>query len=525
MQRLFSLISCSLVLSLASPAVYAEPDSETDKALYVLTRLGFGPTGNDVQKVAAMGVQHYIDQQLHPERTPLPAALQQQLAALTTLQETPQQLFLEFRQGKMQVKTDKTAGNMDDKKAEKVQLQEPLHEIREAKLLRAIESPNQLQELLVDFWYNHFNVFGDKEIDRVFIGDYENKAIRPYVFGHFRDMLEATAKSPAMLYYLDQWKNVAPGSPMPGKDEAGINENYAREVMELHTLGANGGYTQKDVTELARILTGWGYGNARPRQAGRQPDPQAAALQVQAENHGAFFFDPAHHDNGVKVFLGHKIQPDGQAEGEAALDILASSPITARHISYELAQYFVADEPPAALVTRMTNRWLQTRGDLREVTRTMIESPEFWDPQYRNSKYRTPLQYVVGAVRAAGVGIETDVLLPRLKQMGEMPYDCLTPDGYKSTSDAWLSSGATADRLAFATALGIGNMQLIHPGGTPNGQPANPAGDAQPVPLDAAKIEATLGNEFSPNTLQAIASANPRLQAALVLGSPEMMRR
>ena len=508
-------------------AAGAAPVDDPDQALAVLTRLGFGPTAGDVARVAAMGVPRYLDQQLHPERTPVPALLQQQLAALTTLHETPQQLFLAFRQTKMEGKVDKAAGDMGDKKMMKVQLNEPLREAREAKLLRAIESPNQLEEMLVDFWYNHFNVYGEKEIDRVFIADYENKAIRPFVFDHFRDMLEATAKSPAMLYYLDQWKNVAPVTGQPTvapngkKDAEGINENYAREVMELHTLGVDGGYTQKDVTELARILTGWGYGAAKARQAGRQLDPQ----QVQAENHGVFYFDPAHHDNGTKLFLNHVFQPAGQAEGEAALDMLASSPITAKHVSYELAQYFVADQPPPALVQRMAATWQRTKGDLRAVTRTMIESPELLDPQYRGTKYRTPFQYVAAAVRASGAPVDTDVLLAMLKKMGELPYDCLTPDGYKSTADAWLDSSATATRLNFATALGTGKLQQVHVDRAADGTPDKQVDGGLATPLDAAKIEAAMNNEFSPNSLQAIAAAGPNLQAALVLGSPEMMRR
>ena len=520
------LASASLVCG--PIGVRADPWSgdASEQAYYALTRLGFGPAGNDVQRVAQMGVDNYVDQQLYPEKIPLPANLQAQLDQLMTLTASPRDLFVRDRELAAQRK------DSDDKKVITEELNQPVREAREAKLLRAVESPRQLQEALVDFWYNHFNVYAHKEIDRIFVGQYEEHAIRPFVLGHFRDMLEATAKDPAMLYYLDNWKNVAPGSrPQRGgkKDEEGINENYAREVMELHTLGVDGGYTQSDVTQLARILSGWGFGAGQLRQRGVSGGmfggQQAVRQEVEAENHSVFFFNSDHHDFGDKVFLNRTFHGAGQAEGEAALDMLAYSPVTAKHLSYELAQYFVADDPPASLVNRMTAEWMRTKGDLRAVTRTMLKSQEFWDPQYRGQKYRTPFQYVVGAVRASDAPVDTEVLAGVLSKLGEEPYGCLTPDGYKNTIDAWLNSGATEQRLTFATALGSGKLQLVHVEHDADGAVVKGRDDEKAVPLDAAAIEATLAGNFSPTTLEAVNSADLPLKAAMILGSPEMMRR
>jgi uncharacterized protein (DUF1800 family) len=535
------VLTMCLLPALAWSAPAPQADSERERALFALNRLGFGPSGDDVDRVAQMGVSTYIEQQLHPERIPLPKQLQQQLAALPALNENSLQLYAIFKAVQQARKENKNADDPAVKRQINAQLEEPALQARQAKLLRAIESPRQLEEALVDFWYNHFNVYAGKEIDHVFVGDYEEHSIRPYVFGHFRDMLGATAKSAAMLYYLDQWKDVAPedqgpklkpnGQPVKN-DAEGINENYAREVMELHTLGVNGGYTQGDVTQLAHILTGWGYGGPKlpqPQRGRKLPFSQPTDAQkdeIDTRNHAAFYFNPDKHDNGTKSFLGRTFTAAGQAEGEAALDMLAYSPVTAHHVSYELAQYFVADNPPEALVRRMAATWMRTSGDLREVTRTMIESSEFWDHQYREAKYRTPFQYVTAAIRASGVPVDTDVLLQQLKQMGELPYDCLTPDGYKSTSDAWLNPSATEVRLSFATALGSGKLQQIHMVQKPDGSKDRQDDKSPPVPLDAQRIEATLANDFSPQTAQALAAvADPTMQAAAVLGSPEMMRR
>ena len=519
------LIWVFLGIILFVPLDASAQDVETsERAYYVLTRLGFGPAAGDVQRVTQMGVDNYIDQQLHPETIPMPPSLQKQMDGFTTLFASPVDLFLRDRQLAAQRK------DSDDKKAIEQELNAPVREARDARLLKAIESPRQLQEVLVDFWFNHFNVYAHKDIDRIFVGQYEQQAIRPYVFGHFHDMLMATARHPAMLYYLDQWKNVAPqAKPVaPNKQgkqgEAGINENYAREVMELHTLGANGGYTQQDVTQLARILSGWGFGgNAnkkRPQLGGDSKDT------VEAEKNSVFYFNPDLHDFGEKVFLGRKFAGGvGEKEGEEALALLAYSPVTAKHVSYELAQYFVADEPPQSLVDHMASVWMSTSGDLRAVTEAMIKSPEFWNPLYRGAKYRTPFQYVVAAVRAGGAPMDTEIMAGTLQKMGEEIYGCLTPDGYKNTIDAWLNSSATEERLTFATALGTGKLETMRVERYGKKGATDQKNGDQSVPLDPQQIEATLDNFFSSDTRAAVDSADPKMQAALLLGSPEMMRR
>ncbi len=517
-------------LALAQDEAGSRQDREQIRAYYVLTRLGFGPSGDDVALVTQIGVDNYIQQQLHPEKIPLPEELQQQLAQFRTLGESTTDLFLQDRE----LTRERKEAEAGDKQAIKQQIGEPSREARDARLLRGIESPRQLEETLVDFWFNHFNVFQGKEIDRVFVGAYERDAIRPYVLGRFRDMLEATAKHPAMLYYLDNWKNVAPSAQvsLPGRNgkqkEEGINENYAREVMELHTLGAGGGYTQADVTELARILSGWGFGarNLKPTNAfGGQLTRDQVKQQVEAQNRSAFFFNRDHHDWGQKQFLGQVFPGMGQEEGERALDMLAFSPVTARHLSFELAQYYVSDKPPDSLVNRMSAVWIRTGGDLRQVTAAMIASPEFWDQRYRGDKYRTPLQYLLGAVRASGAPVDVEVLNGALKKMGEEIYGCLTPDGYKNTLDAWLNTAATEARLSFATELGAGKLEQVHIERDASGIPGKTTDGGPPTPLDPRVIETTLDDFFSPATMAAVNAADPKLQAALLLGSPEMMRR
>jgi uncharacterized protein (DUF1800 family) len=329
-------------------------------------------------------------------------------------------------------------------------------------------------------------VFSGKGMDDVWIGNYEQQAIRPFVLGRFRDLLFATTKHPAMLVYLDNALSTAPGSPGARGRQKGLNENFAREVMELHTLGANGGYTQEDVVTLARVLTGWGVNSPNARVF-----PEYAAV-----------FEGARHDYSPKVFLGQPLKSRGKAEGEEALDILAHSPATARHIAFELAQYFVADEPPAGLVERLAARFLETDGNIREVLRTLFASNEFWDS--KGAKYKTPYQFVISAVRAAGVSLgNVRPLLGAMDQLGMPLFGCLTPDGYKNTEDAWLSPDATTRRISFATALVR----------------------SSPGAVDAAHLEAIFGSTLSEGTRAVIKESPEALRAALILGSPDFMRR
>ena len=363
--------------------------------------------------------------------------------------------------------------------------------------MQAIESPRQLQEVMVDFWYNHFNVYAQKGLDHLWVGDYEREAIRPYVLGRFRDLLEATAKHPAMLFYLDNWQNMSPNNLMDrrGKRSRGINENYARELMELHTLGVNGGYSQDDVIALAHILTGWGF-RGRPR----------GSNEVSYE----FYFNDRRHDHSDKVLLGQAIEGNGEQEVEEALDILAKSPATAKHICFQLAQYFVSDNPDRALVDELAQRFESTDGDIRAVLQAIFDSPQFWDEKNYGNKFKTPYQYIISVIRASGEEVTNyRPLIGMMQQLGMPLYGCLTPDGYKNTQEAWLNGDGMLRRINFVTALAFGRVNIND--------------DQFPVSYDDLKTDFDLS--LSPSTMQVIQSAPARLRAVLVLGSPEMMKR
>jgi uncharacterized protein (DUF1800 family) len=317
--------------------------------------------------------------------------------------------------------------------------------------LRAIYSQRQLQEQLTDFWFNHFNVFANKDLDLWLLASYENDVIRSHVFGRFRDLLEATAKSPAMLFYLDNYLSADPQAAkrlrshpeklrgrqyasLPPVGNRGLNENYGRELMELHTLGVDAGYTQQDVIEVARCFTGWTIRNARTK-------PE-------------FAFDDRVHDPQPKNVLGKKIHAGGIRDGEQVLDLLARDPHTAHHLALELAQHFVSDNPPAALVDRMAAAFRKTGGDLREVMRAMVYSPEFWSRSAYRAKIKTPFELVVSTTRALGTDVDTALpLVNWITRIGEPLYQCLPPTGYSDKASAWVNAGALLNRLNFALAL------------------------------------------------------------------------
>ncbi len=320
-----------------------------------------------------------------------------------------------------------------------------VRDLEEGKLLRAVYSNRQLEELLTDFWYNHFNVYLDKGADRYLVTAYERDVIRPHVLGHFRDLLGATAKSPAMLFYLDNWQSVGESvsAARPKAKRRGLNENYGRELMELHTLGVDGGYTQKDVTEVARCFTGWTI---------RQP-----------QQGGEFFFNRRMHDDGEKVVLGVRIPAGGGIEdGERVLDLLARSPSTAHFLSKELAQRFVADNPPESLVARMAQSYMKTDGDLRAVMKTMFDSKEFWSAGAYRGKIKSPLELVASAVRA--VDGDVDFAFPlanQVAQLGEPLYRKVEPTGYSNSSREWLNTAGLLARMNFALQLANNKMQGV----------------------------------------------------------------
>jgi uncharacterized protein (DUF1800 family) len=461
-------------------------------ARHALDRLSFGPRPGDIQQVHDMGVNRWIAQQLDPNAIAESPALTSALAALPNITSTNAQLY---RQEAM-LRRDKS----DQGKEQRNDFTKSVSgDVMTAHFDHALLSNRQLQEVLTNFWFNHFNVFLGKGFDHVWVGNYENEAIRPFVFGKFRTLLEATARHPAMLFYLDNWQNSAPNSPGARGKEDGLNENYARELMELHTLGVDGGYTQTDVTELARILTGWGL---RTR-------PEREAFGGKREPDFTFAFDPNRHDYGDKHFLGVTIKGQGWQEVEQALSILAAHPATAKHLSYQMAQYFVADQPPPALVDRMAKTWVQTGGDLTAVMRTMIESPEFWAPDVTSNKYKTPFEFIVSSLRAGNVTLtDPRPLFNELRQLGQPIYGIETPDGYKQMEAAWLNPDAMARRLSFATALGAGRV------------------GKDSIMLDESTVRSTLGTTLSPQTDKALAgTADPRLRTALLLGSPDFMYR
>jgi uncharacterized protein (DUF1800 family) len=569
-------------------------DSDVGTVVHVLNRLAFGPRPGDVERVQAIGLEAYIDAQLHPERLN-DTALESRLASFETLDLDTGQLSedyfrpaLELRrreaqratatpaedapsmQGGAPARSPQTPQVSPELRMARAAQQQVLNELMNAKMLRAALSERQLQEVLTDFWFNHFNVFVGKGQVRQYLTAYERDVIRPNVLGSFRSLLGAVAQSPAMLFYLDNFQSASPNaqdrvrldlarrlsSPRLRPDQrrqilqrlerqraerrpaGGLNENYARELMELHTLGVDGGYTQDDVVELARILTGWTID--RPQQG------------------GSFLFRPAMHDSGTKTLLGVSFAPGGQSEGERALDLLAAHPSTAQHISFKLAQRFVADDPPPALVDRAAAVFLETEGDLREVVRTIVTSPEFFAPEARKAKVKTPLEFVVSAVRATGATIRSaQPLVAAMRNLGMPLYGSQPPTGYSMTADAWVNTGALLNRMNVAVELVsdgrvVPNARPGRGGATPPARanrgsaetagrvgPGRRLGLGGPISIDVHALvpDATeasrnqligllLAEPVSEATRQTLARADrPEDLVALALGSPEFQRR
>jgi uncharacterized protein (DUF1800 family) len=505
----YGIFSIIIILITIFPT-HAADSSVNPKILHVLNRLSFGISPGDIEKVQAMGVDNYIKQQLTPKTITESSKLTQKLSQLESLKFSTQKLVQEYglTRGRNEKKTEQDLKNQQ-KTANKV-----LEEATEARLLRAIYSQRQLEEVMVDFWYNHFNVFSNKGRTKLLVGAYERDAIRPHALGNFRDLLEATARHPGMLFYLDNWQNTGPSSPGARGRFKGLNENYARELMELHTLGVDGGYTQQDIISLAKIFTGWGI----------------ARGSKQGDNSG-FYFDSDRHDFSDKVFLGKKIKGSGEAEAEEALDILSKSPATAKHISYKLAQYFVNDNPSPELVKRLQKSFLQSNGNIRNVLETLFQSPEFLDSKNYNQKFKTPYQYIISSLRATGIEItETKPLAGILQQLGMPIYGCQTPDGYKNIQAAWLNPDGMTRRLSFATALANGRIiknsnNLINSSKDTqtNNQNSSLIKTETNRLIDYQQLIINLGNPFSQKIQQAINSSPPKMRPALILGSPEFM--
>lgn len=554
----------SNVLTAQTPSSSVPTDPDAPTILHVLNRTGYGPKPGDIERVRKMGLAAYIEQQLHPEQIADPA-VDAVLATMPTLTMSTAELAEKYyrpldqlkkndqaKQAKAAVKDAKAADDkmmMEDAKeklppgaqAVRQEAAAVLQNLMQARVIRAVDSEKQLNEVLVDFWFNHFNVYAQKGAVNEYLNEYERDAIRPYVLGNFRDMLGAVAHSPAMLFYLDNFQSADPkmgertlndqlaqvqqrlNNPRarltPQQREQamnrieqikknapkGLNENYARELMELHTLGVDAGYTQKDVQEVARVFTGWTIDQPR--------------------GGGSFIFRPAMHDPGPKTVLGQSIPGhegiDGMREGERVLDILAMHPATAKHLAYQLAQRFVSDAPPQTLVDRVAQVYLSTKGDLRQTTRAILTSPEFFSVESYRAKVKTPLDFAISAARVTGARINNAApIVQALRSTLGMPlYGCQPPTGYKTTADAWVNTGALLSRMNFGLQL-VSNQQRQIRVNTLSLAPDVSAATRDKLADDV------LAGQISPSTSATLAKATSSPQLlALLLGSPEFQKR
>jgi uncharacterized protein (DUF1800 family) len=494
------------VAGCAAPAVRPVADKGADAAdLALLNRVTWGVNSASLAELNRLSRREYLQNQLQPAPHALmPLAVQAQLDALPTFQKPMQAWVVDMEQRRR----DADALVDDDaKKAAQQAYQQDLNRMaRDAAtrtLLQALYSPNQLQEQLTWFWFNHFNVHQYKANLRVMVGDYEGR-LRSHATGKFRDLLIASATHAAMIRYLDNEQNAANR----------INENYARELMELHTLGVDGGYSQKDVQELARILTGLGI-NFSDRQPNLKP-----AQQTLYVHSGATEFNPARHDMGEKSLLGARVAGRGWDEIIEQLTRLARHPATAARVSRQLAVYFVADQPPAQLVDVMSRAFRSSDGDIAVTLQAMFDSPTF--AASLSHKFKDPMHYVVSAVRLAYDGrtiLNCAPMLGWLNRLGQGLYNRQTPDGYPLDEAAWSSSGQMGTRFEVARAIGGGSAGLFRAEGTQTDAPAFPQ-------LSNALYHGALAATFGERTRVALGGASsPQEWNVLLLSSPEFMFR
>jgi uncharacterized protein (DUF1800 family) len=560
--------------------------TEDQATLHALNRLAYGPRPADLERIRQMGLEKWIDQQLHPDSID-DSALDTRLEKYPTLKMSSKKLLDEFpppnvaakRAGEtkeeytrqqqekrreavtqaMAQSMESGEGSGDKAQQQLAKMQGPgriVAELSMAKLDRAIYSTRQLEAVMEDFWFNHFNVFAGKGADRWLLTAYVRDTIRPHTMGKFDDLLVATAKSPAMLFFLDNWQSVDPVafkehqqeiamrraryrgmfggdfSPMPGasgaqggarprQQDRGLNENYGREVMELHTVGVDAGYTQQDVIEMARCLTGWTV-----REPRRDPE---------------YVFRSEFHAEGKKVVMGRTFNYGGERDGEEALKMLANDPRTARFVSTELARHFVSDTPPAALVDRMTKEYEATGGDIRSVLKAMIYSPEFWSKQTYRAKVKTPFELVSSTARALNADVNISLPLAQwVGRMGEPLFQCQPPTGYSDKAATWVNTGALLNRLNFALAFSSGRL----PGASVDLSTMFGEGASKDPEMALTRsLDLFLGGQIEPQTRQTLESrlndpqilqarlddpvkqVNEGLLSGLVLGTPEFQRR
>jgi uncharacterized protein (DUF1800 family) len=511
--------------------------------VHVLNRLAYGPRPGDVERVRAIGVNRWIERQLHPEQIP-DEVVERRLAAYSTIRMTADELFRDYprpdpaavaRRREEMLRGEGAADGMArDSAADGSRPFMIAAELGAARMERAVWSERQLEEVLVDFWFNHFNVFSQKDAVRWLVSPYEREAIRPHVLGRFRDLVLATARHPAMLFYLDNWLStraglVVPSGPNQGR-RLGLNENYARELLELHTLGVDGGYTQRDVVEVARAFTGWSF--AYPRG-----DKQ-------------FVFRPRSHDDGDKQVLGHVMAAGGgESDGLTVIDIVTRHPSTARAIATKLVRRFVSDDPPPALVDRVARTYRDTDGDIRAMLRTIFAAPEFWSEESQRVKIKTPLELVASAARAldATAGSEPGPrsagfqLARAVRTLGEPLFYAQPPTGYPDTADAWVNTGALLSRMNFALSLAQNRLSGVR---VAVDRLVVGADRRRPEQVLDRLLAVTLHGQASARTREILSAqlreagsvrltANDRgpadtdveTLAALVLGSPEFQRR
>jgi uncharacterized protein (DUF1800 family) len=465
------------------------------RVVHFLNRTSFGPTVEEIQRVSRVGIAAYLDEQLHPEKIP-DAPVEEKIASLKTIRLSSRELIELYPQPNAARQQPMEPGMRAQRQMEGPRV--VILELQQARLLRAVYSRRQLYEVMVDFWSNHFNIFAAKGADRWLTTSYDRDTIRPNTMGKFRDLLLATAQSPAMLFYLDNWLSVSPTISTarlgPNNIRRGLNENYARELMELHTLGVDGGYTQKDVQEVARCFTGWTIN--RPR------------------GQGEFRFEPRLHDDGPKMVLGVKFPPGGGMEdGLKVIDLLTNHPSTARFISLKLARRFISDNPPPSIVNKAADAFRQSGGDIPSVLRVIIDSPEFFSRQAYQGKVKKPLEFVASALRLTGA--ETQInrqLLRYLARMGEPLFLAQPPTGFPDTASSWISADMLLTRINFASDL----MSNQIPGTR--------------VPADAVRETAKNFRLMEPESLSttsrdALAESEGAEAIALFLASPEFHRR
>lgn len=583
-----------ILTALAAPAAWAQAPiqdgaaADTTRAAHLLRRATYGVRPQDLTEVLDVGLEAWLERQLSPERID-DSALEERIATFPAAEMTVSELYAAYPPPQV---VRARLGNPDSVSRDEMRrlrrelgIQSPsriLFDLAGAKLVRAVDSERQLEEVMTDFWFNHFNVFFAKGPDRWLIGDYEREAIRPYVFGEFEDMLIATASHPAMLVYLDNWQSQVPDSLNPraaqqqrarsrfqnmsarerevvlrmrgvpeeqiarieeatkrqAGRERGLNENYARELLELHTLGVDGGYTQEDVIEVARALTGWtvqlpGRGGGMDRGRGNGGGARMGSDGSAAA--GEFLFRAEWHDPGEKTVLGRSL-PAGRGieDGLDVLRMLAVHPSTARHVVTKLAQALVADDPPPALVDELAAVFLETRGDLREVTRALFTSERFYDPANIGAKLKTPFELVASALRVTGAEFgPSRGLAEQLRALDQMPYMSSPPTGYPAESEEWASGAALLQRMNLGLAMATGGIQNVRIPGSLSRQPvdrmlADLLPGAETTALQEV-IQTEIRSDFA-GLEGALAElrrgAGPsELALGLALGSPEFQHR